>query len=182
MAVHGEEILEPPTASSHAPISTSPDSFNLMLLLVSCIAMITMASVIVNFSFAHQNRTSMVSYPRQNSNFSFVIHLFKFDIQVFVICLQLFPFYTRLFFHSTSSILYTNFCILYTTFSIQLFTFYIQLFVLATFYIQPQSNKKQTAGSLYQPLTEVPRALQFRRHFFLSFIFTYFYSLLRIKI
>ena len=119
----------------------------------------------------------MVSYPRQNSNFLFVIHLFKFDIQVsvlynfllfytqfFVICIQLFLFYTQLFFHSTSSILYTKFCILYTTFSIQLFLLYIQLFVLATFYFQPQSNKKHTAGSLYQPLTKVP-ALPFRCHF-----------------
>jgi hypothetical protein len=60
-----------------------------------------------------------------------------------------FLFYTQLFFHSTS-ILYTKFCILYTTFSIQLFLFYIQIFVLATFYFQPQSNKKHTAGSLYQ--------------------------------
>ena len=120
----------------------------------------------------------MVSYPRQNSNFSFEIHFFKFDIQVsvlcitffyfthnfFVICMQLFLFYTQLIFHSTSSILYTKFCILYTTFSIQLFLFYIQLFVLATFYFQPQSNKKHTAGSLYQPLTKVPMALPFRCH------------------
>ncbi len=41
-----------------APISTSPVSFNLMLLLISCTAMITMASVIINFSCAHPSRTS----------------------------------------------------------------------------------------------------------------------------
>jgi hypothetical protein len=29
----------------------------------------------------------MVSYPRQNSNFSFEIHFYKFDIQVIVLCI-----------------------------------------------------------------------------------------------
>ena len=75
------------------------------------------SSNVLNTVFLKQN-ISMVSYPRQNSNFSFEIHFFKFDIQVsvlhnfflfytqfFVIYIQLFPFYTQLFFHSTSSIL-----------------------------------------------------------------------------
>jgi hypothetical protein len=101
-----------------------------------------------------------------------------FYTQFFVICMQLFPFYTQLPFHSTSSILYTKFCILYTTFSTQLFLFYIQRFVLATFYFQPQSNKKTYCGLIVSTIDQSSNGASVSMPYFVFHI-TYYYSLLQ---
>ena len=48
---------------------------------------------------------------------------------------------------------------------------------MATFYIQPQSNKKHTAGSLYQPLIKVPPGASVSAPFFyLSYLRTFIQS------
>jgi hypothetical protein len=50
------------------------------------------SSSLASSSYESPGNEVVVSYPRQNSNFLFVIHLFKFDIQVSVLCITFFYF------------------------------------------------------------------------------------------
>jgi hypothetical protein len=133
----------------------------------------------------------MVSYPRQNSNFSFEIHFFKFDIQVSVLCI-------------TFSILHTIFCNLYATFSILYTTFFpfnffyfiykvlyfcIQLFPLNFFYftynflywqlfISNRNPIKTYCGLIVSTIDQSSNGASVSVPYFVFHI-TYYYSLLQ---